>query len=177
MKVGEAHQKSFFFFFNFNFLFFKRLNLFFLCIAGEWHQYDDIICAEPSNNMFEWFKKAVWPDQKKSVLQGRKIAGTFMLESIFDLLTSWSKINLRNFFSQLRQFFEIYGNPYVYEKKQMQWSQLDYSEKDVSKPYASWHILNTFILYKISSPKQENSVIIASLSYIKKTLQNIQSTV
>lgn len=111
--------------------------MFFLCIAGEWHQYDDIICAEPSNNMLEWLKKSFWPDQKKSVLQGRKIAGTIMLESIFDLLTSWSKINLSNFFSQLRQFYEIYGNPYVYEKKQMQWSQLDYSEKDVSKTYIS----------------------------------------
>lgn len=87
--------------------------------------------------MFEWIKKAVWPDQKKSVLQGRKIAGTIMLENIFDLLTSWSKVNLNNFFSQLRQFYEIYGNPYVYERKQTQWYQLDYSKKDVSKPFVS----------------------------------------
>ncbi|XP_048046866.1 E3 ubiquitin-protein ligase rnf213-alpha isoform X2 [Megalobrama amblycephala] len=131
---------------------------------GEWHQYDDIICAEPSNNMFEWFKKAVWPDQKKSVLQGRKIAGTFMLESIFDLLTSWSKINLSNFFSQLRQFYEIYGNPYVYEKKQMKWSQLDYSEKDVSM------LLKKFMLERVTPELQKDSE--GKSSFIKEPLKS-----
>ncbi len=128
--------------------------MFFWCIAGEWHQYDDIICAEPSNNMFEWIRKAVWPDHKKGVLQGRQIAGAVMLENIFDLLRSWNKMNLSNFFSQLKQFFEVYGNPFVFEKSQTKWSSLDYSEKDVSKPYVTHYILNRFIHYKTSSSKK-----------------------
>lgn len=95
--------------------------------------------------MFDWFRKTLWSDQKKKVLQGRKIAATVMLQTIFDLLRSWSKINLNNFFSQLRQFYEVYGNPFVYEKKQMKWFQLDYDEKDVSKPTRSRHILKNKI--------------------------------
>ncbi|XP_077086723.1 E3 ubiquitin-protein ligase rnf213-alpha [Siphateles boraxobius] len=130
---------------------------------GEWHQYDDIICAEPSNNMLEWIKKAIWRDQKKSVLQGRKIAGTIMLENIFDLLTSWSKVNLNNFFSQLRQFYEIYGNPYVYEKKQTQWHQLDYSKEDVSR------LLKQFMLEQVTPELQTDSK--GKSAFIKEPLK------
>lgn len=104
--------------------------------------------------MFEWIRKAVWPDHKNGVLQGRQIAGAVMLENIFDLLRSWNKLNLSNFFSQLKQFFEVYGNPFVFEKSQTKWSSLDYSEKDVSKPYVTHYILNRFIHYKTSSSKK-----------------------
>lgn len=109
-----------------------RSNFFFCYIAGEWHQYDDIICAEPSK--VKRFKEAFWPDLRKGVIQGREIAGRFMLETIFDLLRNWSKINLTNFFSQLRQFYEVYGNPLVYEEKETKWYSLEYNEKDVSQP-------------------------------------------
>ncbi|XP_016095221.1 E3 ubiquitin-protein ligase rnf213-alpha-like isoform X1 [Sinocyclocheilus grahami] len=118
---------------------------------GEWHQYDDIICAEPSNNMFEWIRKAVWPDHKKGVLQGRQIAGTVMLGSIFDLLRSWSKMNLSSFFSQLRQFFEVYGNPFVFEKTHTKWYSLDYSEKDVRK------LLKQFMLERVTPELQKDN--------------------
>ncbi|XP_073689267.1 E3 ubiquitin-protein ligase rnf213-alpha [Garra rufa] len=118
---------------------------------GEWHQYDDIICAEPAKNMFEWIRKAVWPDHKKGILQGRQIAGTVMLETIFDLLRSWSKINLSNFFNQLKQFFGVYGNPFVFEKTQTKWSSLDYSEKDVRK------LLKQFMLEQVTPELQKDN--------------------
>lgn len=99
-------------------------------VKGDWHQYDDIICAEPSK--LSRFKDTFWPDQKKSLIQGREIAGNIMLESIFDLLRSWSDINLRSFFIQLNQFFEVYGEPFVYEEKEKKWYSLDYGQDDVS---------------------------------------------
>ncbi|XP_067087748.1 E3 ubiquitin-protein ligase rnf213-alpha-like [Osmerus mordax] len=99
---------------------------------GDWHQYDDIICVEPSTGVLKRIK-ALWSDQRKSVIEGREIAGNIMLETIFDLLRSWSDINLRSFIKQLNQFYEIYGNPYVYEDTHRKWHSLDYSENDVKK--------------------------------------------
>lgn len=81
-------------------------------------------------------KEVFWSEQRKGVIQGREIAGMVMLETIFDLLKNWSKINRTNFFSQLRQFYEVYGNPFVYEERETKWYSLDYSEKDVSRPHA-----------------------------------------
>lgn len=104
-----------------------------LCITGEWHQYDDIICAEPSKSIIKRLKDSFWPDQRKSVIEGREIAGQVMLETIFDFLRSWTDINLRNFITQLRQFHQIYGNPFVFEEKEKKWSALNYTETDVSR--------------------------------------------
>ncbi|XP_076122057.1 E3 ubiquitin-protein ligase rnf213-alpha-like isoform X3 [Alosa pseudoharengus] len=100
---------------------------------GEWHQYDDIICAEPSKNVLKRLTQAIWPDQRKSLIEGREIAGAVMLETIFDLLSSWSEINLKGFMTQLRQFYQIYGNPFIYEERQEKWYSLRYDEDDVSK--------------------------------------------
>ncbi|KAM9474594.1 E3 ubiquitin-protein ligase rnf213-alpha-like [Salvelinus alpinus] len=100
---------------------------------GDWHQYDDIICVEPSKNVLKRLKDALWPEQRKSVIEGREIAGKIMLESIFDLLRSWTDINLKSFLSQLNQFYQIYGNPSVYEETHKKWCSLDYDEKDVRK--------------------------------------------
>ncbi len=55
-----------------------------------------------------------------------------MLETIFALLRCWSKINLSNFFCQLQQFYEVYGDPFVFEKTNVKWTSLNYGEKDVS---------------------------------------------
>ncbi|XP_046722736.1 E3 ubiquitin-protein ligase rnf213-alpha isoform X2 [Silurus meridionalis] len=103
-----------------------------LNVEGEWHQYDDIICAEPSKNVLTRLKDKFWPEQRKSMIEGREIAGRIMLKTIFDFLRSWNDINLRNFCTQLKQFHQIYGNPFVYEKTQQKWFALDYTEKDVS---------------------------------------------
>eukprot|EP00063_Salmo_salar_P075006 XP_014049841.1 PREDICTED: E3 ubiquitin-protein ligase RNF213-like [Salmo salar] len=100
---------------------------------GDWHQYDDIICVEPSKNVLKRLKDAFWPEQRKSVIEGREIAGKVMLESIFDLLRSWTDINFKSFLNQLNQFYQIYGNPFVYEETHKKWYSLDYDEKDVRK--------------------------------------------
>uniref|UniRef100_A0AAQ5Y0G2 RING-type E3 ubiquitin transferase n=1 Tax=Amphiprion ocellaris TaxID=80972 RepID=A0AAQ5Y0G2_AMPOC len=99
---------------------------------GDWHQYDDIICAEPSRNLIKRFKETIWPEQRKNLIQGREIAGNIMLETIFDLLRSWNNANLRSFLIQLNQFIQIYGEPFVYEDRQKKWSSLNYGPEDVS---------------------------------------------
>uniref|UniRef100_A0A669EGJ6 RING-type E3 ubiquitin transferase n=1 Tax=Oreochromis niloticus TaxID=8128 RepID=A0A669EGJ6_ORENI len=98
---------------------------------GDWHQYDDIICAEPSKNMLKRIY-ALWSDQRTKLIQGREIAGNIMLETIFDLLSSWSATNLRSFLLQLNQFMQVYGEPFVYEEKEKKWSSLNYGKEDVS---------------------------------------------
>ncbi|RXN29564.1 E3 ubiquitin-protein ligase RNF213-alpha-like protein [Labeo rohita] len=118
---------------------------------GEWHQYDDIICVEPSKNMLKRLKDAFWPDQRKDVIQGREIAGRVMLETIFDLLRNWGKINLNSFFNQLGQFYEVYGNPFVFEKTEMKWYSLQYDKKDVSK------LLKQFMLQHVTPELQKDS--------------------
>ncbi|XP_066499023.1 E3 ubiquitin-protein ligase rnf213-alpha [Hoplias malabaricus] len=117
---------------------------------GDWHQYDDIICAEPSKSMLKKFKDAFWPEQRKDVIQGREIAGRVMLQTIFDLLRSWSNINLKSFISQLRQFHQIYGNPFVFEDTHKKWYSLDYSEKDVS------NLLKNFMLESVIPELQKD---------------------
>ncbi|XP_016115585.1 E3 ubiquitin-protein ligase rnf213-alpha-like, partial [Sinocyclocheilus grahami] len=101
--------------------------------AGEWHQYDDIVCKEPSKEVMKRIKEFLWSKQRKKIIEGREVAGSFMLQTIFDLLRSWSTINLGNFFCQLQQFYEVYGNPFVFEKTIVKWGSLEYGEKDVKK--------------------------------------------
>lgn len=72
------------------------------------------------------------------MIEGREIAGRVMLKTIFDFLTSWTDINLRNFITQLKQFHQVYGNPFVYEEKGKKWSNLNYTEKDVSATDVNW---------------------------------------
>ncbi|XP_033998788.1 E3 ubiquitin-protein ligase rnf213-alpha isoform X3 [Trematomus bernacchii] len=110
---------------------------------GDWHQYDDIICAEPSKNVLKRIKETFWPDQRKNLIEGREIAGNIMLESIFDLLRSWTDINLRSFLIQLNQFCQVYGDPFVYEEKQKKWLSLEYGEEDVRR------MLKEFMLTKV----------------------------
>lgn len=55
-----------------------------------------------------------------------------MLETIFELLRSWTEVSLKRFWLQLRQFFEVYAEPFVYEEKGKRWWSLDYGKDDVS---------------------------------------------
>lgn len=80
----------------------------------------------------EKFKGTLWSDKRNDLIQGRKIAGEIMLNSIFDLLTCWTDVNLKSFWIQLNQFFEVYGDPFVYEEKQKKWHSLHYGKDDVS---------------------------------------------
>lgn len=93
--------------------------------------------------------------EQGKIIKGREIAGAVMLETIFDLLKSWSKINLSNFFCQLRQFYEVYGNPFVFEKKMVKWGSLNYGEKDVSEPCVSQHIMKTNLLKSLPKNQQK----------------------
>lgn len=101
--------------------------------------------------MLKRFKEALWPDQRINVIQGREIAGRFMLETIFDLLRSWNDLNLKNFLIQLKQFHQVYGNPYVYEEKHEKWFSLNYDEKDVSIYYLTYYLLLCTFKYEMSS--------------------------
>uniref|UniRef100_A0A8C5IPF6 RING-type E3 ubiquitin transferase n=1 Tax=Junco hyemalis TaxID=40217 RepID=A0A8C5IPF6_JUNHY len=74
---------------------------------GEWHQYDDIVCARPSKLKNFW--QIFTFDKTKEVVEGKKIAANIMLESIFSILGTWSPDNLRNFFCQLKQFHNVAG--------------------------------------------------------------------
>ncbi|KAF4797459.1 E3 ubiquitin-protein ligase RNF213 [Turdus rufiventris] len=97
---------------------------------GEWHQYDDIVCAKPSivKNFWSMFTL----DKYKEVVDGKKIAATFMLESIFSILGTWSPDNLRNFLFQLRQFYYVAAAPWVFDGKPMLWIELNFSTEQVN---------------------------------------------
>ncbi|XP_023265809.1 E3 ubiquitin-protein ligase RNF213 [Seriola lalandi dorsalis] len=136
-KLDSAHQTT-------NRCLFVKSHL--LNEDGDWHQYDDIICAEPSKNMLkrlrDTIKGTIWPEQKKNLIQGRDIAGNIMLETIFDLLRSWTDTNLRSFLIQLNQFFQVYGEPCVYEDMYKKWSALDYGKEDVRRMLKEFMLKN-----------------------------------
>ncbi|KAM9843458.1 E3 ubiquitin-protein ligase rnf213-alpha-like [Aulostomus maculatus] len=109
---------------------------------GDWHQYDDIICTEPSKNVLKRLKEAVWPEQRQTLVQGREIAGKIMLGTIFDLLRSWNDTNLKSFLVQLNQFFQTYGNPFVYEETHKKWISLEYGEEQVRVMLKEFMLMN-----------------------------------
>ncbi|KAM9745174.1 E3 ubiquitin-protein ligase rnf213-alpha-like isoform 2-T2 [Menidia menidia] len=133
---------------------------------GDWHQYDDIVCAEPSKNIIkrgiQSVKEKLWPEQRVRLIQGRIIAGNLMLESIFDLLRSWSDTNLKNFQLQLNQFFQVYGNPFVYEEKGKKWHSLNFGEDDVRE------ILKEFMLTNVIPQLKDGD---GKCLYIQDTLR------
>uniref|UniRef100_A0A3P8VZZ7 RING-type E3 ubiquitin transferase n=1 Tax=Cynoglossus semilaevis TaxID=244447 RepID=A0A3P8VZZ7_CYNSE len=110
---------------------------------GDWHQYDDIICAAPSKGMLKRIMNTFRPDQRKDLIKGRTIAGNIMLDTIFDLLRSWSETNLRSFVVQLRQFFKVFSEPFVYEETHKKWDSLNYGKDEVKE------LLKNFMLRKL----------------------------
>lgn len=95
--------------------------------------------------MLKRIKEVLWPDQRKNLIQGREIAGNIMLETIFDLLRSWTETNLRSFMIQLNQFMQVYGEPFVYEEKEKKWYSLQYGEDDVSSKSLCTRSKNTHV--------------------------------
>lgn len=95
----------------------------------EWHQYDDIVCAKPSM-MRNWWNKLISAEYKE-VVEGKKIAATVMLESIFSILGTWSADNLRNFLLQLRQFHSVAAAQLLFEGKAILWRELNFSTEQV----------------------------------------------
>uniref|UniRef100_A0A663EII0 RING-type E3 ubiquitin transferase n=1 Tax=Aquila chrysaetos chrysaetos TaxID=223781 RepID=A0A663EII0_AQUCH len=96
---------------------------------GEWHQYDDIVCAKPSvmKNFWNMFSR----NKNKEVVEGKIIAANIMLENIFSILGTWSPNNLRNFFCQLSQFYVVTVDPRVYDGRAMLWTELNFGIQQV----------------------------------------------
>uniref|UniRef100_A0A672GQ55 RING-type E3 ubiquitin transferase n=1 Tax=Salarias fasciatus TaxID=181472 RepID=A0A672GQ55_SALFA len=115
--------------------------------SGDWHQYDDIICAPPSKNVVKRAWDNLWSEQRKNLIQGREIAGRIMLGTIFDILRDWTETNLKSFISQLNQFFQVYKDPYVYEGKQQKWTTLNYDEENHSHQQNIYFTVRYFIHY------------------------------
>ncbi|XP_048179403.1 E3 ubiquitin-protein ligase RNF213 isoform X1 [Corvus hawaiiensis] len=114
---------------------------------GEWHQYDDIVCAHPSwiKAQTRKFWETIIGDKNKEVVEGKKIAASVMLESIFSILGTWSHDNLRNFFCQLRQFHSVAVAQLVFDGKPKPWVELNFSAQQV-------HDLLIKYMKKISRP-------------------------
>ncbi|XP_061703162.1 E3 ubiquitin-protein ligase rnf213-alpha isoform X2 [Syngnathoides biaculeatus] len=130
---------------------------------GDWHQYDDIVCAKPTKNIMGRIKEMIWPDQRKKLIQGREIAGKIMMDTIFDLLRTWTNTNLKSFLKQLNQFFQIYANPCTHEGTPQNWLSLNYNEKNIRT------LMKDFMLKDVS-PRVNGDENAASL-YIKDPLR------
>lgn len=63
-------------------------------------------------------------------MAGRQLAGKVMLGNIFNLLQTWSDVNIRNFFTQLQQFFTNYKSPFIHVDGSKKWD-LPYGEEQV----------------------------------------------
>ncbi|XP_077022284.1 E3 ubiquitin-protein ligase RNF213 isoform X2 [Tamandua tetradactyla] len=100
--------------------------------SGEWHQYDDIICMRPTGKV-KRFMDYLTSSSRKDLLRGKQIAAAVMLDSIFSILQTWNNINLKNFFTQLMQFYFVIREPTIYEGEPRPWSTLQYEESAVKK--------------------------------------------
>ncbi|KAM3876274.1 LOW QUALITY PROTEIN: E3 ubiquitin-protein ligase rnf213-alpha-like [Diretmus argenteus] len=116
--------------------------------SREWHQYDDVIYVEMKKGFL-----GIWNNSqtaKKAVMNGRDQAGRVMLRNIFDLLTTWTKPNVENFFFLLRQFFFTYSYPLLHRGMAKPWG-LPYGEEQVKvllKGFIEEHV--------IPQPRQKN---------------------
>ncbi|XP_049669068.1 E3 ubiquitin-protein ligase RNF213 isoform X5 [Accipiter gentilis] len=97
---------------------------------GEWHQYDDIVCAKPS--VMRNFWKMISRNKNKEVVEGKIIAANIMLENIFSILGTWSPNNLRNFFCQLNQFYVVTVEPCVFDGRATLWTELNFGVQQVN---------------------------------------------
>ncbi|XP_067914752.1 E3 ubiquitin-protein ligase rnf213-alpha [Heterodontus francisci] len=98
---------------------------------GEWHQYDDIVCAAPEEGWKAKVKNLFRMNKKTDVAKGKQIAGEILMQSMFDILSTWNEKNLKSFLNQLQQFFEVYKCPVVFERGPVRWNSLAFGEKEV----------------------------------------------
>lgn len=96
----------------------------------DWHQYDDIICMKPPGT-FQKLMDHMTDGTRKSVVIGKQISAAVMLDRIFSILETWNAINLKNFFIQFQQFYDVIRVPMIYEGEEQPWSALQYEEKKV----------------------------------------------
>ncbi|KFP92242.1 E3 ubiquitin-protein ligase RNF213, partial [Apaloderma vittatum] len=131
---------------------------------GDWHQYDDIVCAEPSamKNFWNFFSR----DKYKDVVEGKKIAANIMLENIFSILGTWSPDNVRNFFLQLKQFHVVTMNPRVHDGCAVLWTELNFGRKQVNDLLLQYikKIALPFFVPEGAKASQEDAVIKSKLA-------------
>uniref|UniRef100_A0AAY5KR03 RING-type E3 ubiquitin transferase n=1 Tax=Esox lucius TaxID=8010 RepID=A0AAY5KR03_ESOLU len=111
---------------------------------GEWHQYDDIIYPEVKRSWFQFWDSPV----ETYVVKGRRLAGEVMLKTIFDLLKTWSEVNVRNFFSQLQQFYFTYSCPCVFDGETKPWG-LPFGKTEVLLTTEFYNKLLEIVIKKI----------------------------
>ncbi|XP_043761210.1 E3 ubiquitin-protein ligase RNF213-like isoform X2 [Cervus elaphus] len=100
--------------------------------SADWHQYDDIICMKPPGTFQKWMDH-ITDGTRKNVVIGKQISAAVMLDRIFSILETWNAINLKNFFIQFQQFYDVIRVPMIYEGEEQPWSALQYEEKKVRK--------------------------------------------
>ncbi|KAM6403591.1 E3 ubiquitin-protein ligase RNF213-like [Rhynochetos jubatus] len=124
---------------------------------GEWHQYDDIVCAMPSIVKNVWMKLC----GNNSVVEGKKIAANIMLENIFSILGTWSSDNLRSFLIQLAQFYIVTIDPWVHEGCKMSWVELNFGTQQVNELLLQYlrKIALPFLAPEDAKASQEDKVI------------------
>ncbi|XP_042525946.1 E3 ubiquitin-protein ligase RNF213 [Dipodomys spectabilis] len=99
--------------------------------SGDWHQYDDIVCTNPT-----WVRKTVnlvIDQSQKELVRGKQIAAAVMLDRVLSILQTWSLVNLQSFFTQFQQFFSVVRVSMVYEEAPEPWTSLQYDEWEVKK--------------------------------------------
>ncbi|XP_050764641.1 E3 ubiquitin-protein ligase RNF213 [Gymnogyps californianus] len=131
---------------------------------GEWHQYDDIVCAKPS--VMKNFWNMLSRDKNKDVVEGKIIAANIMLENIFSILETLSPDNLRNFFSQLRQFYAVTTDPRVHDGRGMPWTELNFGRQQVNDLLLKYmrKIACPFLAAEGAKASQEDIVIKSKLA-------------
>ncbi|KAG5853532.1 hypothetical protein ANANG_G00026970 [Anguilla anguilla] len=116
---------------------------------GEWHQYDDIIWAEPGRGVMTRLRRFIGRKEGRDTAGGRHLAGKVMLEMIFDLLRSWSAVNVENFLIHLDQFFAVNCSSFVFEgDRPTVWESLGYGLAQVKG------LLREFLLENVVPQKE-----------------------
>ncbi|KFQ30086.1 E3 ubiquitin-protein ligase RNF213, partial [Mesitornis unicolor] len=131
---------------------------------GEWHQYDDVVCAEPSvvKHLWQWLSRT----QNKQVVEGKTIAASIMLENIFSILGTWSPDNLRNFLCQLHQFYVVTVNPCIHDGKETPWTELNFGTEQVNDLLLKYmgKIAHPFLAPEGAKASQKDAVIKSKLA-------------
>ena len=96
----------------------------------DWHQYDDIICMNPPGPL-QKLMNHITDGTRKDLVKGKQFSAAVMLDRIFSILETWNAINLKNFFTQFQQFYNVIRVPMIYEGEEQPWISLQYEEKKV----------------------------------------------
>ncbi|XP_026523023.1 E3 ubiquitin-protein ligase RNF213 [Notechis scutatus] len=99
----------------------------------DWHQYDDIICARPEKSWWKNLKNHIpfWKDKEKDFVKGKLIAVRIMLDNLFSILKTWSRINVKSFFQQFHQFYFVNKRIMVHEGCRKEWKELQFKEQQL----------------------------------------------